>query len=85
MPEQGQVVADGRLALAELGAEGADVALALGQDQDDLEPGGVADVLQQDRRPLRLLEPLVGCLAALALLAVPWSRPPAWDWSSLLP
>src|SRR5690348_5707870 len=48
VPEQRQVVADGGLALAELGAEGADVLLALGEDQDDLQAGRVADVLQQD-------------------------------------
>ena len=56
--EQGEVVADGRLALAELRAEGADVLLAVGEDQDHLEPGRVADVLQEDRGPLGLLRTL---------------------------
>src|SRR5205823_12581891 len=60
--EQGQVMTDGRLALAELRAEGADVLLPLGQDQDHLEAGRVADVLQEDRGALGVLEPLVGPL-----------------------
>jgi len=47
------------LALAELGAKGADVAFAFGQDQDHLEAGGVAHMLEQDRRSLGLLEPLI--------------------------
>src|SRR4051794_6091363 len=44
--EQGQVVADRRLALAELRAEGADVLLAVGEDEDHLQASRVADVLQ---------------------------------------
>src|SRR5206468_1469939 len=47
--EQGQVVADRRLALAELRAEGSDVLLAVGEDQDHLEASRVADVLEEDR------------------------------------
>src|SRR3974390_1875996 len=60
MPEQRQVMADGRLALAQLGTQGANVAFALGEDQDDLKAGGIAHMLEQDRRPLCLLEPVVG-------------------------
>src|SRR5262249_52789838 len=58
--EQGEMMADGRLTLAELGAQGADVPLPLGEDQDDLEPGGVADVLEQDRGAACLVIPLLG-------------------------
>src|SRR5271157_3207839 len=65
VPQERQVVADGRLALAELGTQGADMALTLGEDQDHLKPGGVAHVLEQDRRPFGLLEPLIGGLDAL--------------------
>src|SRR5271157_4868480 len=53
-----------RQALAELGTQGADMALTLGKDQDHLKPGGVAHVLEQDRRPFGLLEPLIGGLDA---------------------
>ena len=58
--QQSQVMADGGLALAELGAQGTDVSLAIGQDQDDLEPGGIADVLEQDRRAAGDVKPLFG-------------------------
>src|SRR5262245_33847324 len=54
------MMADGGLALAELGAEGADMPLPLGEDQDDLEPRRVADMLEQDRRASRLVIPLLG-------------------------
>ena len=63
--EEGEVVADGGLAHVQLLADGADVLLPLGEHEDDLEPGGVADLLEQDGRPLRLLEPLVGPLLRL--------------------
>ena len=65
--EQGQVVADGRLALAELRAKGTDVLLAIGQDQDHLEPGRVADMLQEDRSTLGLLRSLISGLDRLGL------------------
>ena len=55
-----------RLTLAELRAEGTDVAFALGEDQDHLEPGGVADVLEQDRGAFGLLETMVDGLGDLA-------------------
>ena len=38
---------------------------AFGQDQDHLEAGRVADVLEQDRGPLGLLEPLINGLDRL--------------------
>src|SRR4051794_12776090 len=53
-------MADGRLALVEMLAEGTHVPFAFGQDHDDLEPGRIADVLEQDRRPPCLLEPMIG-------------------------
>ncbi len=65
VPEQGQVMADGGLALAQLVAKRADMALALGQGQDDLKPRRIADVLQQDRGATRLLEPLIHGLRSL--------------------
>ncbi len=65
--KQRQVMADGGLALAELGAQGAHVALALGEDQDDLKPGGVADVLEQNRCAPGLLKPLLGAAEGLGL------------------
>src|SRR5271166_2611420 len=40
------------------------MALTLGEDQDHLEPGGIAHMLEQDRRPFGLLEPLIGGLDA---------------------
>ena len=51
-------MADGGLALAKLGAQGANVPLAVGEDQDDLETSGVTDVLEQDRRAARDVIPL---------------------------
>ena len=70
MAEQGQVMADGGLALAQLVAQGADMALALGEDQDHLQTRGVADVLQEDRRTSGLLEPIVGLFLRRVLLGV---------------
>src|SRR4051794_2487288 len=60
VPQQGQVVADGGLAHVHLLADGADMLLTLGEHQDHLQPRRVADLFQEHRRPLRLLEPLVG-------------------------
>ena len=63
------MMADCGLALAELRTQGADVPLALGQDQDHLEPGRVADMLEQDRRTARLMIPLLGARTPLGLVA----------------
>ncbi len=65
--EQGQVMADGRLALAELGAKSTDVLFAIGEDQDYLEPGRVADVLQENRGTLGLVGSLISGLDGLGL------------------
>ncbi len=63
--EQGEVVADGGLGLAELLAEGADVVLGLGEEEDHLEPGRVADELEEDRRPPGGLRAVLGRLERL--------------------
>jgi hypothetical protein len=46
VPQECEVMADGRLALAKLRAQGTDVAFAFGKNQDDLKPGRIAHVLQ---------------------------------------
>ena len=56
VPQKGQVMADGGLALAQSGGQGPDVTLSLGEDQDDLEPGGVADVFEQNGARCGLVE-----------------------------
>src|SRR5262249_47226196 len=61
------MMADCGLALAQLRAKRADVALTVGKDQDDLEAGRVADVLEQDRRAASLMKPLLCCPEALGL------------------
>ena len=48
-------------------AQGADVPLALGEDQDDLKAGRVADVLEQDGCAAGLVEPLLGAAVRLGL------------------
>ena len=74
------MVADGGLALVQLAAEPPDVPLALGEHGDDLEPGRVADLLEQDRRTLGSLESfsasflaLVAFVAAFASATVAFS------------
>ncbi len=48
--EQGEVVADGGLALAQLFAQRTDVPFAFGQHQDHLEAGRVTDLLPEQVR-----------------------------------
>ena len=48
MAQKRKVMAYRRLALAQLGAQGANVPLSLGQNQDHLQARGVAHVLEQD-------------------------------------
>ncbi len=62
-------MADGGLALAQLGAQGPDVPLAFGENQDHLKSGRVADVLEQDRRAASLMISLLGPRNALGLPA----------------
>ena len=66
VPQQGQVVAHGRLAHVELVAQPPDMALPLGEQGDDLESGRVADLLEQDRCPLNGLRTQQG------LVLQPW-------------
>ena len=49
VPQKREVMADGGLALAQLGAQRSHVPLAFGKNQDDLKSRRVADVLEQDR------------------------------------
>src|SRR4051794_33864086 len=58
VPQEGQVVAHGRLAHVKLVAHPADMSLPLGEHGDDLEAGRVADLLEQDRCPLHVLHTL---------------------------
>ncbi len=56
MPEQGQVMADGGLALrAEVGAELGNVSFLLVQEHQDLEARGIGDLLEQVGHPANLL------------------------------
>src|SRR3954452_2857882 len=66
--QQGQVMAHGGLTLIQLAGEGADVPLPFREHQDDLQTGRVADLLQEHRRLLDLLEPLLGTLLRFARL-----------------
>src|SRR5271157_281827 len=52
MPQQGKVVAHGRLAHVELLAQPPDMELFFGEQGDNPESGRVADLLEQDRCPL---------------------------------
>ena len=69
VPKQRQMMADGGLALAQLGAQGPHVPLAFGQNQDDLKSRRIADVLEQDRCCASLLYRCSGPLRAFGLPA----------------
>lgn len=60
VPEQGKMVAHGRLTLVQLAAEAADVSLPFRKHEEDLEPGRIADLLEKNRSPSNLLEILLG-------------------------
>ena len=66
-------MADGGLALAQLGAQGPDVPLAFGENQDHLKPRRVADVLEQDRCSASLMISLLGPADRLGLAPRPSS------------
>jgi hypothetical protein len=53
--EQRKVMADRGLALGQAKAEIVNVLLTFGQDQDELKPGRITNVSQEDRRATRLL------------------------------
>src|ERR1700734_3355671 len=65
VPKQRQVVADGGLALAQLGAKRSDMPLAFGENQDDLKSRRITDVLQQDRCSTSLVVSLLGSAESL--------------------
>src|SRR5262249_47320695 len=74
VPEQGEMVAHGGLALAKMIAERSHVLLALGENENDLKARRGADVLQKDGGPPRLMEALLGVPDGFALCRRPLSR-----------
>src|SRR4029077_2502367 len=60
-------MADGGLALAKLRAQGTGVAFAFGKNQDDLKPGRIAHVFEQDGCSASLMISLLGAAEGLGL------------------
>jgi len=67
MTKQRQVMADSGLALAKLLAQCANMLFGFLKDQNDLEPGRIADVLQQGRGAPSVVDSVVRFLRGLWL------------------